>query len=341
MKRAVFLYSLIFVCLIVNRVALCQSDAKSNAKPEVRKVCPFSIIGMWKSDATTESTPVFFSFSREGWVTLLGHSADTLPQEFEVITEVGYKLDKPAAPKSIEFSAARGNDVFPRGVTSMQIAEYGDDSFTTLDPASGQRTRWERVQTHLYFLTFAARRGPPPYGGAAFAMWTVLDGRKTEAEALGVQLTKDDAGKALPSFGPTPPELYNRLTDESDKDGKGAKDENVFMRLELTEAEFETTRGIYRTWDKYVKAGKLPHDDPYLNAVELIRKSAESLSRCGEKVKLRAWTQRERDEIISKHNLPQFLLEYIKAMRKMNDEMHVSNRVFPWQWRPMIQAPGQ
>ncbi|HEX8088450.1 MAG TPA: hypothetical protein VF762_06325 [Blastocatellia bacterium] len=296
---------------------------------------------MWKSEATTESTPVFFSFSPEGWVTLLGHSADALPQEFEVITEVGYKLDKPAAPKSIEFSTARGNDVFPRGVTSMEITEYGDDSFTTLDPASGQRTRWERVQTRLYFLTFAARSGAPPYGGAAFAMWTVLDGRKTDIEALGVQLTRDDEGKTLPAFGPIPPELYNRLTEESDKDGKGAKDENVFMRLELTEAEFETTHEIYQVWDKYVKTGKLPHDDPYLSAAELISKSAESLNRCGEKVKLRSVTRRERDEIISKHNLPQFLLEYIKVMRKMNDEMHVSNRVFPWQWRPMIQAPGQ
>jgi hypothetical protein len=223
----------------------------------------------------------------------------------------------------------------------MEITEYGDDSFATLDHASGQRARWERVQTHLYFLTFAARGGPPPDGGAALAMWTVLDGRKTEIEALGVQLTKDDEGKTLPAFGPVPPELYDRLTVGSDKDAKGAKGESAFMRLELTEAEFETTHAIYRAWDKYVKSGKLPHGDPYLNADELIRKSAESLNQCGERVKLRGLTQRERDEIVSKHNLPQFLLEYVRMMRKMNDEIHVSNRVFPWQWRPMIQAPGQ
>ena len=77
-----------------------------------------------------------------------------------MITSVNYKLDKPAAPKSIEFTTWRGNDVFQQGVTSWKIIEYGDDSFTTLDPVSEQQTRWVREQTHRYFLTFAARSGP-------------------------------------------------------------------------------------------------------------------------------------------------------------------------------------
>jgi hypothetical protein len=296
---------------------------------------------MWKSDATTEMNPVFFSFSPEGWVTLMGHSADALPQEFEMITEVNYKLDKPSAPKSIEFTAARGNDAFQRGITLMEITEYSDDSFTTLDPASGHKTRWDRVQTHLYFLTFAARSGPPSAGGPALAMLTVMDGRKTEIEALGVQLTKDDAGKILPVFEPVPAELYNQLTEEGDKEKKSNKDENVFLRLELSQAEFETTRNIFRVWDKYVKDRALPHPDPYINATEFLKKVAESLNQCGEKVKLLSLSQRERDEMVSKRTLPHFLFEYIKAMRKMNDETHVSNRVFPWNWRPVIQAPGQ
>ena len=335
MRRAIFLYSLIFIFLVASGVAVGQSAARSNATPDAKKLCPFSIIGTWKSDATTETNPIFFSFSPDGWVTLLGHSPDTLPQDFEMIAQVSYKLDKPAAPKNIEFMATRGDSTFPRGVTSMEITEYGDDSFTTLDPASGRKTRWNRMQTHLYFLTFAVR------GGTALAMWTVLDGHKTEVEALGVQLTRDDAGKTLPAFGPIPAELYNRLTDENDKDKKGVEDEKVFLRIELTEAEFETTHGIYQTWDRYVQARKLPHDDPYVNGMEFISKSAESLNQCGEKVKLRSLTRRERDEIVSKHNLPQFLLEYVREMRKKNDELHVNNRVFPWQWRPMIQAPGQ
>ena len=345
MKRVVFLYSVILICLVASHTAIGQSDAKSNAKPaarpEARKACPFSIIGTWKSDATTESTPIFYSFSPEGWVTLLSHSADTLPQDFEMVTEVNYKLDKPDAPRSIEFIAARGNDIFQRGATSMEITEYSDDSFTTLDTASGLKTRWNRVQTHLYFLTFAARSGALPQSGTAFALWTVMDGRSTDMEALGVNLTKDAAGKTLPIFGTTPTELYGELTDESDKEKRSNKDQNVFVRIELSRAEFETTHNIFQTWEKYVKSGKLPYEDPYLNMIELIKRSAESLNQCGEKVKLRSLTQRERDEVVSKHGLPQFLLEYITVMRKKNDELHVSNRVFPWQWRPMIQAPGQ
>ena len=116
-----------------------------------------------------ETSPIFFSFAPEGHVTLMSHSSDALPQDFEVITAVDYKLDKPAAPKRIEFTAWRGNDVFLQGMTSWKIIEYSDDSFTTMDPATEQQTRWTREQTHRYFLTFAARSGPLPHGGPAFA----------------------------------------------------------------------------------------------------------------------------------------------------------------------------
>jgi hypothetical protein len=229
MKRAVYLYFAVLICLAASPVASGQSNAK--------KGCPFNINGTWKSDATPEGTPIIFSFSPEGHVTLFTPSSDALPQDFEVITSVTYKLDKPAAPKQIEFMAGRGNDIFQRGITWLKIIEQGDNNFTTLDPATGQKARWERLQTHLYFLTFAVRSGPLPQDVHAFAMWTSMDGRKTEIDALGVQMTKDDAGKTLPVFGPIPAEVYEKLS-EADKDKKSDKDENVFMRLELTEAEF-------------------------------------------------------------------------------------------------------
>ncbi len=333
MKRAVFLYLLMFVFLAASRVAFSQAD--------VKKVCAFSIAGLWRSDVTTESTPIFFSFSPEGHVTLLSYSPNTLAQDFEVIEAVNYKLDKPAAPKQIEFTARRGNDVFQPGTTSLKIIEYSDNNFTTLDSASEQLTRWERVQTHLYFLTFAARSGLAPPGGTALAMWTVMDGSKTEVEALGVQLTRDDQGKTLPFFGPIEAGNYNQLTEESDKEKKDKKDDNVFIRVELTPAEFETTHDIYKAWDKYVKTHSLPNSDPYLNGLEFIRKVAESFNQCGEKARLQGLTQRERDEIVSKNNPPQRPLEYIRIMRKKNDELHVTNKLFPWGWRPVLQLQGQ
>ena len=336
MKRAVFLYSLLFICLATSHAAFGQSAAKSNA----RKACFFNINGTWKSDATTQTTPIFFNFLPDGHVMLLAHTEETLPQDFEIITSVDYKLDKPAAPKRIEFTTWRGNDLFQQGITSLKIIEYSDNSFTTLN-TFGQKSRWERLQTHMYFLTFAVRRGPLPTGDHTFVMWTLMDGRKTENEALGVRLIKDDAGKTAPVFGPISEEIYNQLTEESDKDKKSNKDENVFMRLELSEGEFETTHNLYLAWDKQVKNRALPNSDPYLNVLEFMKKVAESLNQCDEKVKLLSLSERERDEFVSKNSLPQFLLEYVKAMRKKNDEIHVSNRMFPWNWRPMIQAPGQ
>src|SRR5699024_2470870 len=112
---------------------------------------------------------------------------------------------------AIEFTAGRGNDAFAPGVTRMEIVEYGDDSFTTRAPASEQKIRWVREKTHRYFLTFAARPDPSPGEGPAFAMWTVMDGRETEREALGVQLIKDEQGKTLPVFGPLDAELGDRI----------------------------------------------------------------------------------------------------------------------------------
>jgi hypothetical protein len=337
MQRVVSLYALMLICLLADGAAFGQSSAR----PAARKACPFSIIGMWRSSATTATNPFFYSFSPDGWVRLMGHSPDTLPQNFELIAEMKYRLDSPARPKRLELTAMGGNEVFPAGMTAMEITEYSDDSLTLADPQSGEQTRWVREQTHRYFLTFAARNGPPQSGGPAFAMWTVLDGRQPEIEALGVQSNKDQENNILTDFGPIPAELYNQIIEASDADKKNNPDKNVLMRFELTPAEFETTHQIYQTWNKQAKAKALPYADAYLNGMEFLRQVAESLNRCGEKVKLLQLTQRERDEMVAKHTLPQYTLEYIRAMRKKNDELHVNDAVFPWQWRPMIQVAGQ
>ena len=337
MKRAIF--SLLLLCLAATGTAFGQSDAKFDAK----KACPFNIAGMWRSDRATEAGRMLFSYSLEGHVTLFEHSSNALPQDFEVITAVNYSLDKPAAPKSITFTTRRGNDFFPAGVTWWNIVEYSDDSFTTQDPVSEEKTRWFREQTHRYFLTLAAHTGPQQQGGAAFAMWTVMDGRNTEIEALGVQLTKDDAGKIVPVFGSIPSELYDKIVEENEKEKekKSNKDEIVVVRFELTEAEFKATRKAYERWDEYVKTRKLPDADPYRNGLEFLREAVGGLNQCGDKVKLYRLTQRERDEIVAKHKPPQQPLEYIRMTRKKNDELHVTDAMFPWVWRPSIQLPGQ
>jgi hypothetical protein len=240
----------------------------------------------------------------------------------------GYKLDDPAAPKRLEFKAMKGSGLFRPGTTSMEIVEYSDDSFTTLHAESGTQIRWDRVQTRRYFLTFATRSDPAQPGGAAFAMWTKLDGRKTEIEALGVQLTKDAKGKTAPVFNPIPAQLYNEFATESEKDS------DVMMRIELTEAEFERSYKVFEAWAEFARIAKLPHKDPYLNGMEFLKSAAENLNLCDEKLKLHTT-----DGAAAARNPHQQTLEYIRMMRKKNDDLHVKDRDFPTDWRPTL-LPG-
>lgn len=332
MKRAILFNSLVFGFMAAAVAASSQSDAF--------RACPFNIHGLWRSDTSTEMTRMFFSFSAEGHVTLLGYTPEVLPQDFEVITSVNYKLDQSAAPKQIEFTTPRGNDVFPKGVTSWKIVRYDDDTFTTLDPVSGQQTNWVREQTHRYFLTFAARTGPHSQGGPAFAMWTVMDGRETKTEALGIQIAKDESGTTVSTFGPIPAETYDGIIEESEHDKKTSKhEESVLVRFELTEAEFETTHETYRIWEKYVTSHKLPYPDPYVNVTEFLTRAVEGFNQCGDKVKMNRPTRREGDEIVAKLTPHQRPFEYVRIMRKKNEELHVTNSMYPWLWRPLIQEP--
>lgn len=332
MKRAVFLNLLVLLCVVFTADAFGQSDASRR--------CPFNIDGLWRSDAATEITRMFFRFSPEGHVTLLGYSTDTLPQDFEVITSVGYRLDKPDAPNQIEFTAMRGNDVFPKGVTSWKIVRYGDDNFTTLDSESGRQTNWVREQTHRYFLTFAARSGLLPSGGTTFAMWTVMDGRDTKTEALGVQVTGSEGEKVVRSFGSISAEACNQIIEESEKVDKDSKQgESVMARFELTEAEFETTHQVYQMWDKRLTNHELPKRDPYLNELELLSEATKSLKQCGDRLKINKVSRSESDDVVGKLSPPLQPFEYIRILRKKNQELHVTNSMYPWVWRPLIQQP--
>jgi hypothetical protein len=341
MKRTVFIYSFILICLAADGVAFGQTEAP--------KGCPFNIVGTWKSEAATAS-PILFRFAPDGTVTLLSRSTDIPNEDFEVTAAAKYKLDKPAAPKLLDIIAARGNEVFGRGTTSLAVIEYGDDSFTTANPNThAGLTRWVRAKTNRYFLTFAARSMPingysddssvnihpkdgrprqTAHGGPAFAMWTKMDGRRTKVETLGLHLVTDGAGIMTPVVGSIPEEIHKQFVKES------VKDSDVMIRLELTEAEYERTHKVFRVWEKRVQDKTLLYDDPYLNAMEFLRRTAESLNQCGEKVKLHRLNWSQWDEVVTKHNLPLHPLEYIRIMRKRNDGLHVTDERFPSDWRP-------
>jgi hypothetical protein len=311
------------LCLTSGAVAFGQTETKAEAK----KSCPISIVGTWRSEAAT-ATPVYLRFAPDGNLHVLTRSADLPDADFEITAGARYKLDKPTEPKRLDIIAARGNELFGKGTTSLVIKDYGDESFTTTQVGTGQQTRWVRVQTTRYFLTFAARSGPLQDGGPAFAMWTKLDGRKTEVQTLGIHIIKDSVGRTVPVVGAIPASLTDEFVNES------RKESDVMMRLELTEAEFERTYKVFKTWDKRVQEHTLLYDDPYLNAMEFLRRAAEAINQCGEKVRLHKLTWSQWDEVVSKHNLPQHPLEYIRIMRVNNDKLHVTDAMFPTNWQP-------
>jgi hypothetical protein len=313
MKRAVFLCSLALFCALwAEAVAFGQSAAG--------KTCPFSITGMWKIEGRSETDSLFYSFSTEGWVRVVSHSVDALPREYEVIAEVKYVLDMPSAPKRVEFITQRGNDAFPPGKTSLVVIEYGEDSFVTEDPKTQTQIRWVRAQTHRYFLTFAGRGGPAT---SAFAMWTTLDGRETKIEALG--LRGGNQNESAPTFGPIPDRLYH------DFEFENGKDSDVMLRLELSEVEFERSHMVFESWTEFSQSAKLPHSDPYLNALEFLKSAAENLNQCEEKLKLD-----KAAGAATSQNSAQPPLEYIRMMRKKNKDSHVTNGMFPEDWRPAL-----
>ncbi len=341
MKRTVFIYALMLACLATGGVAHGQTNAP--------KSCPFNIVGTWKSEGATEN-PVILQFTSDGAVTLLSRSTNVPNEDFETLAAVKYKLDKPAAPTSLDIIAERGNEIFGRGTTKFAITEFGDDSFTTVNHLThAQPTRWVRAKAHRYFLTFAARSMPingysddsstdihpkdgrptkPTMGGPAFAMWTKTSGRRTDVETLGIHFITDATGTTIPVVGTIPAELHKQFLSDS------RKDSDVMIRLELTEAEYQRTHKVFRTWDKRVRDKTLLYDDPYLNVMEFLRRTAESLNLCGEKVKLHNLNWSQWDEVVTKHHLPEHPLEYIRVMRKRNDDLHVTDERFPADWRP-------
>ena len=142
MKRAAFCFAL---CLALYSAGLPQSA------PSTSKSCPFTIAGLWRSESVFRTSRLLLDFSPKGHVILLEYSDSRLPQDFEMVDSVNYRLNQSARPESIEFTAFRGNDVFQRGTTLLKIVNSSEDSFTTVDQASREKTIWIREQTHRYF----------------------------------------------------------------------------------------------------------------------------------------------------------------------------------------------
>jgi hypothetical protein len=212
-------------------------------------LCPLEIVGTWRLLDTADTRSTLLSFTADGWANVLNGPGER--SAADIAAQVRYRLVPAREPRRIDFEARRGNDVFGAGTTSWEITGYSEDSFTAREPqaAAGSQTVWQRVQTHRYFLTFAARNTSDSGEAAAFVMWTTLDGHRTELDALGsVQRG------AVTRFGKIPFDLARGFATQGDVS------RDVMMRIEISEAEYRRTRAVHRAWS--AEAGRDPRADP-------------------------------------------------------------------------------
>lgn len=266
--------------------------------------CPLEVNGTWRL-VSGEPQPMLVTFGADGWANVVTVTGEGRPEDFDTIAQVRYQLAPRRDPKRIEFQARRGNDLFPSGSSSWQITSYTDESFTSRrsDSVAGDQSLWSRVQTHRYFLTFAAREHV-----ATFVMWTTLDGKKATHEALGA--TKQ-GGAAR--FGRVPQELMQAFARESKR-----ADETI-MRIELSEAEYLRTHQVFEAWDSLVSRDVLAANDPDSQALGLLDAAVQSVNRCGVKLRTRQAASSA---------------ELVRAIRQINDRRHVPDKLFPFRWKP-------
>jgi hypothetical protein len=339
MKRVVFLCSLLLICSLgagnVGQINVFSTTGFAFGQSGARKTCPFSITGSWRVEGgALKAKPYLYEFDPNGVLIIselsIGERTDDspnydlIPREYEVIGGGKYALDRPDTPKRIEFKeiAMDKRGVIPRGKTSLDVVEYGDNSFVTVNPKTQAQLRWVRTQTHRRFITFAGRSGPAT---SAFAMWITLDGRYTKIEALGLPM--ENEGREAPTFGP----ISERLS--QDFEFESHKDSDVMFRIELSESQFERSHKVFEAWAEFARTSALPHKDPYLNCLEFLKSAAENLNQCDEKLKLDKTAGPTAGQ-----NPSQQALEYIRMMRKKNKDLHVTNGMYPDDWRP---APFQ
>lgn len=285
--------------------------------------CAPVVVGTWKPETTAEANPIFLAFSTDGWVSLLDSSGGgARAADFDIMAQASYTLDLRARTPRIHFRTARGSDLLPPGESSWTIAAHDDASLTIPNPETGHATKWVRVQTHRYFITFAAGGPEVAEGGSAFAMWTRLDGRSTELEAMGLYAATTGEGRAAAVFGRVPAALAERFATEGDHE------EDAIIRLELDEAEFYRTRAVFEKWDKRLRSRTLGPGDAYTRALEILLEAAGSLNACG--VRITPVAAPAAGEV-DRRQEPS---ELVRRLRQANRKRHVDDGTFPFVWEP-------
>ncbi len=279
--------------------------------------CPFEIEGIWKPQVTAEADPVLLRFAKDGWVSLLQGGAQSRAQDFDVVTQVNYRLDTSQGAPRLLFESRKGNDVFPPGTSSWDVIASSDTTFSTVDPTSGERTDWERVQTHRYFLTFAARSDVRTRNDLVLLMWTSFDGRGTDLEALGVSGGRDRAAV----FGRIPAALAAEFAADRRDESR------VMLRLEMSEPEYRRTHAVFAAWDRRLKSRKPLTADPQQLASEFVDETIQAFNRCNLVVELPR-SSTAATTATGEGDALQRLVTFVRQLKATNANRHVTDDQF-------------
>jgi hypothetical protein len=281
--------------------------------------CSLEIAGVWRSGDTAPATVL--TFTSDGWANVVAASPDQRPEDLDILAQVRYELEGTPQPQRLVFFTRRGNDVFPPGESSWEIAAHDDESFVAA--TQDTRSEWTRVQTHRYFLTFADREGDVAGQGAlSLVALTSLDGRVTEVDALGAEQPR---GEPEARFGSIRADTVRGL-------GAHGRESDVVLRVEVNAAEYRRSHRMLEAWGTLAGAGALADDDPYRHALDFLQTVLVSVNRCRPRVVLGAeeWARLAHGTAPARVRLRAAQ----QALRKENAGLHVADSAFPAQWKP-------
>ena len=307
-----------YIQLIVPVLFIAAMFPAATAQEE-KKACEFSIVGTWQSTTGGHVNPTRLRFERNGTATVLSLNASGQLPEWQPTDASNFRLDNPKAPTGIHLWPSG----HPDQVTSMEISQHDDGSFTTAVTVTPdvELTRWVRVDSYRYFVALVSGKGTPGYGAPAFAMLIKTDGNETQTEAFGLYPYKDGKVDTV-KLDDIPEEIRKQFA-------RDPKDDSAAMlRLEVSVGPFNRAMKVLKTWERRSRENTLLYNIPYLDNAVYFNQLASSLNDCAETIKLQKLTWRIDDPILSKQNLPQVPYFFIQELRKLNGDLHVRDDKF-------------
>lgn len=324
MKRFAFATSLIFSLFLVFPIAF--------AGQEPSEGCRFNIAGTWQSSTGGQINPTRERFGPNGVMTELSRNTSGKGPEWQMTGKSRYRLDNHQSPKIMTWEKG-GDRHSPR--TTLEVKAFDDGLFIAKavgDPDT-QLTRWVRVDPYRYFVVLAAGKGSPGFGDAGFAMLIKTDGVHIQTDALG-EYPVVTPRQRYPEFGVISEDIRKRFDEEP------VGDSGSMLRLEVTAGPYNRALKVLKSWQRRVDENQTLYPTvPYLDNAVFLNQLTSSLNEtgvlewaggkpCAETIKLQKLTWLLSDPVMSKHNLPQTPYYLFKALRQLNNSLHLSDNEF-------------